>query len=68
MIKRKTIALTKAIMCCVLVFTVIFGSSCNSDESDKPAGPTKEIDFTDELPRVQADENVHFTMETVDEG
>ena len=68
MIKRKTIALTKAIMCCVLVFSVIFGSSCNSDESDKPAGPTKEINFTDELPRVQADENVHFTMETVDEG
>lgn len=68
MLKKKMIATIKVVLCCVLVFTVIFGSSCNSDESNKPAGPTKEINFTDELPRVQADENVHFTMETVDEG
>lgn len=47
-------------------------NECDTPEEDKENYTPPEIDydivFNDELPRVQANENLHFTMETADKG
>ena len=76
MIRKKIEVVLKVLLCSILIFVMLFASACDNAQNNtdddatnkKPPIPVEKIVFNDELPRVQANENLHFTMETVDEG
>lgn len=68
MLKSKiNYALKAFIICIFFVCIIIFNVSCAKlFNNNTTSTPVRE--FNDELPKVEPNENLHFTMETADEG
>lgn len=56
-----------SLFCLFFLCIIVLNVSCSKFFNDKPnSTPVRE--FNDQLPKVEPNENLHFTMETVDEG